>query len=116
MPRVKRGKIALKRRRNVLRRTKGFKWGGKSKERTAKVRLLKAGVHAFQDRRKKKRNFRMLWQTQINAATRESGMSYSVFINKLKKANIELDRKVLAQIAQTYPKAFNSLVEEVKKY
>lgn len=115
MTRVKRGKIALKRRRNVLARTKGFRWGGKSKERTAKVRLLKAGIHAFQDRRKKKRNFRKLWQVQINAATRENGMSYSVFIDRLKRANVGLDRKVLSQIAQKYPQAFNSLVETVKK-
>src|SRR3989344_5739877 len=71
MTRVKRGKIALKRRRNVLRRTKGFHWGGKSKERQAKERLLHAGIHAFHDRRKKKRNFRKLWQIRINAAVRQ---------------------------------------------
>ena len=114
MTRVKRGTIALKRRRNVLRRTKGFKWGGKSKERTAKVRLLKAGVHAFQDRRKKKRNFRMLWQVKINAAVREHGLSYSVFMDRLKKAEIELDRKILADLSENYPQAFKSLVESVK--
>src|SRR3989338_4284857 len=118
MTRVKRGKIALKRRRNVLRRTKGFHWGGKSKERQAKERLLHAGIHAFHDRRKKKRNFRKLWQIRINAAVRqladEKVVSYSVFMNKLKKAKIELDRKILAELAKNYPQAFKSLVESVK--
>ncbi|MBI2609673.1 50S ribosomal protein L20 [Candidatus Giovannonibacteria bacterium] len=114
MTRVKRGKISLKRRRNVLARTKGFRWGGKSKERQARERLLHAAIHSFQDRRKKKRNFRKLWQIKINAASRENGMSYSVLINKLKGANIELDRKVLAEIAQKYPNAFKSLVENVR--
>ena len=115
MTRVKRGKISLKRRRNVLRMTKGFRWGGKSKERQARERLLHAGVHAFHDRRKKKRNFRKLWQIKINAASRENGMPYSVFINKLKKAKIELDRKILAELAQNYPQAFQALAEEVKR-
>ena len=114
MTRVKRGKIALKRRRNILRRTKGFHWGGKSKERQAKERLLHAGIHAFHDRRKKKRNFRKLWQIRINAAARVEGISYSVFINKLKKAKIELDRKILAEFAQNYPQAFKTLVANVK--
>ncbi len=115
MPRVKRGTISVKHRKNVLAQTKGFRWGGKSKERTAKVRLLKAGVHAFQDRRKKKRNFRKLWQIKINAAARAEGLSYSVFIDKLKKAKIELDRKVIAQMAENYPQAFKNLVDLVKK-
>jgi len=98
----------------VLRRTKGFRHGGKSKERLARERLLHAGVHAFHDRRKKKRNFRKLWQIQINAATREHGLSYSVFMGKLKKARIELDRKILAQLARDYPHAFKELVANVK--
>src|SRR3989338_4779883 len=118
MTRVKRGKIALKRRRNVLRRTKGFHWGGKSKERQAKERLLHAGIHAFHDRRKKKKNFRKLGQIRITAAVRqladEKVISYSVFMNKLKKANIGLDRKILAELAQNYPQAFLALVEKVK--
>lgn len=114
MTRVKRGKISLKRRRNVLRRTKGFRWGGRSKERQAKERLLHAGVHAFHDRRKKKRNFRKLWQIKINAASRESGLPYSVFMHKLKQAKIELDRKILSELAQNYPQAFRQLVAAVK--
>ena len=114
MARVKRGKNSLKKRRNILRRTKGFRWGGKSKERLARERLLHAAVHSFQDRRKKKRNFRKLWQIKINAAARESGLSYSVFTHKLKRAGIELDRKILAELAQNYPQAFLALVEKVK--
>jgi len=115
MVRVKRGKISLKRRRNVLSKTKGFHWGAKSKERQARERLLHAGVHAFQDRRKKKRNFRKLWQIKINAASRIEGLSYSVLIDKLKKSNIELDRKIMAQLAQNYPQVFKKLVESVKE-
>src|SRR3989344_1860626 len=99
MTRVKRGLISMKRRRNVLRQTKGFRWGRRSKERLAKEALLHAGVHRFQDMRKKKRNFRKLWQIKINAACREHGMSYSVFMNKLKKADIGLNRKILAELA-----------------
>lgn len=114
MPRVKRGKISLKRRRNILRRAKGFRHGAKSKERLAKERLLHAAIHSFQDRRKKKRNFRKLWQVKINAGARENGLSYSVFINKLKRAKIELDRKILAELAQNYPQAFKKLVETIK--
>jgi len=114
MPRVKKATIALKKRRKILKRAKGFRWGAKSKERTARERLLHAAKHSFQDRRKKKRNFRKLWQIQINAASRERGISYSVLINKLKRASIELDRKVLAQLAQEYPKAFSALIEKVK--
>lgn len=98
----------------MLRRTKGFRWGGKSKERTARERLLHAAKHSFQDRRKKKRNFRALWQIRINAGVRQYGMSYSVFMGKLKKANIELDRKILSELAGKHPEAFQKLVESVK--
>ena len=98
----------------MLARTKGFRHGGKSKERLARERLLHAGVHAFHDRRKKKRNFRKLWQIQINAAAREHGLSYSVFMGKLTKAKIELDRKILAELARDYPQAFAAIVASVK--
>ena len=114
MPRVKRGTIGLKKRRNILRRAKGFRWGAHSKERLARERLLHAAKHSFQDRRKKKRNFRKLWQVKINAGARKNGISYSILINKLKKANIELDRKILAELAQNYPRVFKKLVESVK--
>lgn len=112
MTRVKRGIISMKRRRNVLRKTKGYRFGRKSKEREAKVAIRKAGVHAFNDRRKKKGVMRGLWQIKINAACRKKGISYSQFINKLKKANIILDRKILAQLAEKYPEIFNKIVEK----
>lgn len=113
MTRVKRAKIALKRRRKVLSKTKGFRWQRKSKERAAKEALLHAGRHAFHDRKKKKGNFRALWNTKINAAAREEGVSYSVLINKLKKVNAALNRKVLAEIAEHHPKVFKKIVASI---
>lgn len=115
MARVKRGVMHAKRRKNLLKRTKGYRWGRKSKITLAKVAARKAGVHAFAHRRDKKGDFRALWTVQLNAAVREHGLSYSRFIDKLHKAKIELDRKVLAQLAREYPAVFNKLVEEVKK-
>ena len=112
MPRVKRGKIALKRRHKILRQTKGFRWQRKSKERAAKEALLHAGVHAFHDRRKKKRNFRALWNIKINAAARENGLSYSKLIFQLKKAGIGLNRKMLAELAEKHPEVFKKIVLE----
>ncbi|OHA15498.1 MAG: 50S ribosomal protein L20 [Candidatus Tagabacteria bacterium RIFCSPLOWO2_01_FULL_42_9] len=114
MTRVKRGIISIKRRRNVLRQTKGFKWGRKSKERLAKEALLHAGVHRFQDMRKKKRNFRKLWQIKINAACRQYGLSYSVFMHKLKLANIGLNRKILSGLAEHRPQVFKEIVKKTK--
>jgi large subunit ribosomal protein L20 len=114
MVRVKRGIISLKRRRNILRQAKGFRFGRKSKERMAKEALLHAGAHAFRDRRKKKREFRKLWQIKINAACREKGISYSQFIGQLKKKKIEIDRKILAQLAEKYPEIFTKIIEKVK--
>lgn len=114
MARVKRGIIAIKRRRKILKYTKGFKWGRKSKERAAKEALLHAWSHAYRDRRVKKRTARGLWQIQLNAAVRQYGLNYSKFMHGLKKANIELDRKVLSQIAREYPEVFKKIVEKVK--
>ena len=114
MPRVKRGIIAAKRRRKILKYTKGFKWGRKSKERAAKEALLHAWTHAYRDRRVKKRTNRALWQIQLNAAVRPEGLNYSRFIYGLKKAKIELDRKVLSQIAREYPEVFKEIVSKVK--
>ncbi len=114
MTRVKRGKLALSRRRKVLSQTKGFRWQRKSKERAAKEALLHAGRHAFGDRRKKKGDFRKVWNVKINAASRAAGVSYSVLINKLKKANIKLDRKSLANLAEHHPAVFAKIVQEVK--
>lgn len=114
MTRVKRGVIALKRRRKILKKTKGFMWQRKSKERAAKDALLHAGAHAFNDRRKKKGNFRKLWNIKINAASRENGVSYSKLIDKLNKANIKLNRKVLSELAEHHPAIFKQVVDYVK--
>lgn len=114
MSRVKRGTIANKKRKKVLKYTKGFKWGRKSKERAAKEALLHAWTNAFQGRKLKKRDYRSLWNVRINAAVREHGMTYGKFINSLKKKNVKLDRKVLSDLAVSEPAAFKKIVEFVK--
>lgn len=114
MPRVKRGTIASKRRKNLLKHTKGFKWARNTHYRAAKEALLHAWTKSYYDRKKKKGEFRTLWQVKIGAASRENGISYSRFINALKKANIELDRKVLADIAENNPEVFTKIVEKIK--
>jgi len=113
MTRVKRGTIALKRRRKILKYTKGFRWGRKSKERAAKEALLHAWTHAFRGRKEKKRDHRALWQVKINAAARNNGITYSKLISALKLKNIKINRKILADLAQNEPAAFKSLVEAV---
>lgn len=115
MVRIKRGKTALKRRKRLLRQVKGFGWGRKTKYRLAKEALFKAWSHAYKGRKGKKRDFRKLWQTQINAACREWGLSYSKFIQGLKKYKIELNRKILAKLAQNHPEIFKQIVEKIKK-
>lgn len=114
MVRVKRGKTAHKRRKKTLKQTKGFRWGRKTKYRQAKEALYHAGKYAYRDRKTKKREFRKLWQIQINAACREKGISYSKFIAGLKKNKIELDRKILSQIAQKNPQIFEKIIEKAK--
>jgi len=114
MVRVKRGKIAHKKRKHLLKYAKGFRWGRKAKYRLAKVAVMKAWRYAYRDRRAKKREFRALWQIQINAACRQFGLSYSKFITGLKKNKIELDRKILAQLVQNHPQIFEKIVEKVK--
>ena len=114
MARVKRGKTAHKRRKYLLRYTKGFRWGRKAKYRAAKEALLHAWSYSYRDRRTKKREARRLWQAQIAAASRQLGISYSKFIYGLKKNKIELDRKILSQLAQNYPQIFEKIVEKVK--
>jgi len=111
MPRVKRGVIHMKKRRALLKRTKGFMWGRKSKMRQAHTAVLKAGQHARMDRRKKKRDFRGLWNIRINAGARPLGTSYSRFIADLKRRNIELDRKILATLAAEHPTVFEKVVK-----
>lgn len=106
--------IHTKRRRNLLRKAKGFKWGRKSSIRLARPAVLKAGVNAFRDRKRKKRLNRQVQQVRINAAARATGMNYSTFIGALKKAGIVLDRKVLAEIARDYPAVFEKIISAVK--
>lgn len=115
MTRVKKGTIAIKRRRKILKQVKGFRHGRKSKERMAREAILHAGLHAFHDRRKKKRDMRALWQIKINAASRINGLSYSKLIDGLKKSNIGLDRKILAQLAERHPNVFSKIVNSIKK-
>jgi large subunit ribosomal protein L20 len=114
MPRVKRGTTHVKRRKKLLKLTKGYKWGRKNLLKQAKEARVKAGAHAFVDRRKKKRDFRGLWNIKINAFVREYGLSYSKFINLLKVAKIELDRKILADLAENNKKILKALVDETK--
>ncbi len=114
MPRVKRGVTARARHKKVLDQAKGFRGRRKNVFRIAKQAVMKAGQYAYRDRRAKKREFRALWITRINAAVREFGMSYSVFMNGMKKAAIEIDRKVLAEMAVNDAAAFGKIVEQVK--
>lgn len=115
MARVKRGKIAKKRKKKILKQVKGFKWGRKSQIKRAKEALTKALLHSYIDRKRKKREFRKLWQVKIGAAVKKYGLSYSKFIHLLKKKNIELDRKVLADLAENHPDIFEKITEEAKK-
>lgn len=114
MPRVKRGVTARARHKKVLAKAKGY-YGARSRVfRVAKQAVIKAAQYAFRDRRQRKREFRALWIVRVNAAARAHGMSYSAFMNGLKKASIEIDRKVLADIAVHDKAAFAALVEQAK--
>lgn len=112
--RVKRGTAHVKRRKNLLKLTKGYRWGRKNKIKLARVAALKAGVHAYRDRKAKKRNFRRLWHIKINAGSRQHGLSYSKFMYALKKANLNLNRKMLAELAEHNPDAFAEIIKSVK--
>lgn len=114
MTRVKRGVQKRKRKKKIIKQAKGYKWGRKSKYRAAKEALMHAWTYAYRDRRTKKRDFRRLWQIRINAACREQGIPYSKFINALKKNKIELNRKILAELAKDYPEVFKKIVEKTK--
>ncbi|HTH93505.1 MAG TPA: 50S ribosomal protein L20 [Candidatus Paceibacterota bacterium] len=114
MTRVKRGTIANKRRKNVLSQVKGYRFGRSTKERMAKDAIAHAGTYAFAHRRDKKSDKRRIWQVQINAAVRELGTTYSKFMDSLKKSNILIDRKILADIAHSKPSTFQKIVEKVK--
>jgi len=114
MVRVKRGKTAHKRRKRLLKYARGFRWGRKSKYRQAKEALYHAWTYSYRDRKTKKRNFRKLWQTQISAACRQQGISYSKFTALLKKNKIELDRKILADLVQNHPEIFTKIIKQIK--
>ena len=114
MPRVKRGVTARARHKKVLALAKGSRGRRKNVYRVAKQAVMKAGQYAYRDRRQRKRQFRQLWIARINAAARECGLSYSKFMNGLKKASIEIDRKVLADLAVFEKAVFAQLVEKAK--
>lgn len=114
MPRVKGGVISAKRRRNVLKRAKGYRHGRSTKERAAKESLVHAGRNAFAHRRDKKNDYRSLWIVRLNAAIRENGLkSYSTFIAKLKKEGVVLDRKVLSTFASDHPEVFARIAKKL---
>jgi large subunit ribosomal protein L20 len=114
MPRAKGGAKTRQRRKKVLKKAKGYFGGRRKLYRTAKETVLRAGAFAYRDRRRKKRLARGVWIVRINAACRELGLSYSVFMNGLKKAGVTLDRKILAELAVNDPGAFAKLAEKAK--
>ncbi len=116
MARVKRGTTVKQKHNKILERAKGYLGRHHSTYRAAREKTEKAGQYAYRDRRQKKRDFRSLWIVRINAAVRPNGLTYSQFMNGLKKAGITLDRKVLAQMAYDADKNFNSLIETAKRF
>jgi large subunit ribosomal protein L20 len=114
MPRIKRSVHARKKRRKTLEQAKGYVGQPHVSYRKAKEAILHADVHAYRDRKKKKRVFRRLWIIRINAAARKEGLSYNQFLSGIRKANIELDRKVLADLAVVDPTAFGAIAEQAK--
>jgi large subunit ribosomal protein L20 len=115
MTRVKRGNVARKRRKKILKLAKGFRGSHSRLFRTANQQVMKALRNAYRDRRKRKRDFRRLWITRINAASRQQGLSYSKLMGGLKKANIEINRKMLSQMAILDPAGFAKVVEIARK-
>ena len=115
MTRVKRSVHARKKRREVLERAKGYRGEAHSSYRRAKEAVMKADAYAYRDRRNRKRDFRRLWITRINAAARQEGMSYGTFMHGLKLAGIELDRKVLADVAVRDPETFRRFAERARE-
>ena len=114
MPRVKGGTVTRARRKKTIKLAKGYFGSKHTLYKVAKQQVMKSGQYAFRDRRQRKRQFRQLWIARINAAARQNGLSYSKFINGLKKASIEIDRKILADIAVFDKVAFGALVEKAK--
>lgn len=115
MPRVKRGVTANKRRKNLREHAKGYKWGRNSKITRVKEATTHAFKHMFADRRKKKGDFRTLWNIQVNAAARQNGLPYNKLISELKKNNITLNRKILSEIAKADPQVFSKITDAIKK-
>ncbi len=115
MARVKRGNVARKRRNKILRLARGFKGSNGTLFRTANQRVMKALCNAYRDRRRRKRDFRRLWIARINAAARINGLTYSRLIGNLKKSNVLLNRKMLAQIAVSDPESFATIVGAASK-
>lgn len=115
MPRVKRGVTARARHKKVIEQAKGYRGRRKNIYRVAKQAVTKAGQYAYRDRRQRKRQFRSLWITRINAAAREHGLSYSRFMDGLHKADIQVDRKVLAELAVNDKPAFAQLAEQARQ-
>ena len=114
MPRVKRGITHVKKRRKLLKDVKGYKWGRKNLIKLARTARTKAGAHSYVDRRKKKRTMRGLWQIKINAFVRDFGFSYSRFINALKINKVEIDRKVLADLAVNNKETLEAIIAKIK--
>lgn len=112
--RIKRSIHARKKRKKAIKLAKGFKWGRKNKYKLVKDALRHAWTNAYRDRKRKKRDFRQLWNIKINAGARENGFSYSKLIYGLKKNKIELDRKILADLAENEPEVFKQIIEKVK--
>lgn len=115
MVRIKRGTTSLKTRKSLLKKVKGYRWGRSTKERQAREAFLHAGNHAFAHRRKKKGDFRRLWNIRIGAALRSRGLSYSVFMGTLKKKGVVLNRYMLSEIAQKRSDVFDRIVGQYKK-
>ena len=115
MARVKRGNIARKRRNKILNLAKGFRGGNKNLFRTANQRVMKALCNAYRDRRRRKRDFRRLWISRINASARINGTNYSKLINGMKNSEIIINRKMLAQLALNEPKCFEKIVSSLSK-
>jgi large subunit ribosomal protein L20 len=115
MARVKRGIVSRRKHRKLLKQARGY-WGTRSRAtRKAKEAVLHAGAYAFHGRKLKKRNFRALWNVRISEAVKQEGLSYSIFMHKLKKSNVQLDRKILSDLVVNDPVVFKQIVEHVKR-
>lgn len=114
MPRVKRGTIHVKHREAVLRRAKGFRWGRKNVWKRAKIAVVRAGMFSYEGRKNKKRDFRRLWNIRVGAVARAHGLSYSALIDKLHKAHVGLNRKVLSELAVQEPATLTKIIEQLQ--